>query len=132
MIELHVGRRFTGPDRISYECDCPKQPCGLTLMSEWLPDCPFHGGTKTIRQSHPADACPGIAMGYERRYISATAKAAHLVAPAELSAFNHTPTALCGMWAWSASDWWGTGSQEEAERAASMPVCKTCTRKAAA
>lgn len=56
----HVGRRWNGPDRLSYECDCPKQPCGLTLVSDWLPDCPFHQMTKTIRQGHAAEDCPGV------------------------------------------------------------------------
>lgn len=30
---------------------------------------------------------------------------------------------------WSPGGFWGTGSQEEYERAESLPLCKTCAKK---
>ena len=55
----HVGRRWNGPDRLSHECDCPKTPCGLTEFGTWDAACGFHGPTKTIRQGHASEDCPG-------------------------------------------------------------------------
>lgn len=66
---------------------------------------------------------------YERRYTSPTASVAHLLSPFELSKFDHTPTALCGKWAWNASDWFGSGTQDEHDRAASLPTCKNCQKQ---
>lgn len=59
MSQWHIGRRWSGPDSLSFECDCPKTPCGLTTFSNWEPDCPFHNEYKTIRQGHPEEDCPG-------------------------------------------------------------------------
>lgn len=56
---LHIGRRWGGPDSVSFECDCPKTACGLTVWGEWEKDCAFHGPMKTIRQSHHENDCPG-------------------------------------------------------------------------
>lgn len=56
---LHTGRRWSGPDSISFECDCPKTECGLTVWGIWDSDCEFHGWTKSIRQSHAPENCPG-------------------------------------------------------------------------
>ncbi len=40
--------------------------------------------------------------------------------------------ALCGrMPTWFRGDWYGTGSQREYERAASLPYCRQCYRLAA-
>lgn len=55
----HLGRRWNGPDRLSVECACPKTPCGLTEFGEWDPACDFHGLTKTTRQGHAPQDCPG-------------------------------------------------------------------------
>lgn len=54
----HVGRRWSGPDSLSFECDCPKTACGLTEWGNWKKGCEFHGWNKSTRQSHPADKCP--------------------------------------------------------------------------
>lgn len=55
----HHGRRWSGPDRLSVECNCPKTACGLTEFGVWDPACDFHGLTKTIRQGHAPQDCPG-------------------------------------------------------------------------
>lgn len=60
----HVGRRWSGPDVASWPeladdpCGCDVAACGLTVWGRWAPGCPYHGVTKSIRQSHPADQCP--------------------------------------------------------------------------
>ena len=55
----HMGRSWSGPDPDHFDCECPRTECGLTTWGEWVPGCPYHGVMKTIRQSHPADRCPG-------------------------------------------------------------------------
>lgn len=70
-----------------------------------------------------------MTTAYERRYISRLAGVAHLLSPFELSKDDNTPTALCGRWQWTASDWFGSGSQAEYERAAELPLCKSCARQ---
>jgi hypothetical protein len=55
----HHGRRWNGPDRLSRECNCPKTACGLTEFGKWDPACDFHGLTKTTRQAHAPQDCPG-------------------------------------------------------------------------
>lgn len=59
---MHVGRNWTG-HRTEDECPCPKAPCGLVDRDETDPECTQHpfGRTKTMRQGHTADLCPGIA-----------------------------------------------------------------------
>ncbi|MCX4575648.1 hypothetical protein OHB41_21130 [Streptomyces sp. NBC_01571] len=52
----HFGRAWAG-HAIEDNCPCKKAPCGL--VSETSPECTEHGTTKSTRQSHPADACPG-------------------------------------------------------------------------
>lgn len=52
----HFGRSWSGHD-IEDACPCTKAPCGL--VSEPSAECTEHTGTKSTRQSHPADACPG-------------------------------------------------------------------------
>lgn len=39
-------------------------------------------------------------------------------------------TALCGTGPWCASEWLGTGRQDEYERAATLPACRNCLRAA--
>lgn len=65
----------------------------------------------------------------ERRYTGPRGKVAHLLPPRAL-ADGYVASALCGLWAWHHSAWRGTGSQDEYDRAESLPTCKTCERKA--
>ena len=53
------GRTHWYVGRLSAECGCPKTPCGLTEFGTWDPDCDFHGPTKTMRQGHAPEDCPG-------------------------------------------------------------------------
>ena len=58
----HIGRSFPGgSNRIEAACPCPKAPCGLVVQDEITEACRQHhwSAAKTMRQSHPADACPG-------------------------------------------------------------------------
>lgn len=59
-MDWHIGRGFTGT-RVEDNCPCPKEPCGLVAQPRAVPHCDQHrpGSCKTIRQSHPADRCPG-------------------------------------------------------------------------
>lgn len=52
----HFGRSWSG-HAIEDACPCTKASCGL--VSEPSAECTEHSGTKSTRQSHPADACPG-------------------------------------------------------------------------
>ncbi|MFJ8992652.1 hypothetical protein ACIRQH_19925 [Streptomyces sp. NPDC102279] len=52
----HFGRSWSGHD-LEDACPCTKAPCGL--VAEVAAECTEHNGTKSTRQSHPADACPG-------------------------------------------------------------------------
>ncbi|MFE4552392.1 hypothetical protein, partial [Streptomyces sp. NPDC056785] len=54
----HFGRAWAG-HAIEDACPCTKAPCGL--VAETSPECTEHSTTKSTRQSHPADACPGPA-----------------------------------------------------------------------
>jgi hypothetical protein len=67
-------------------------------------------------------------MSGDRVYTGPRGKVAHLI-PA--SAAGYVSRAACGLWAWSRSNWRGTGNQTEYDRAASLPLCKTCERKVA-
>lgn len=51
-------------------------------------------------------------------------RVAHLLPP-DASA-NNGDAALCGRAAWACSPWFGTGSQREYEKAASLPTCILC------
>jgi hypothetical protein len=55
-----MGRSWNG-SALEDECPCPKAPCGLVMVEEALADCPQHSLTaaKSMRQIHPAYACPG-------------------------------------------------------------------------
>jgi hypothetical protein len=35
--------------------------------------------------------------------------------------------AVCGLYPWT-TGWWGTGSQEEYDRAANLPLCQRCAQ----
>lgn len=56
----HFGRSWSGT-RLEDECPCPKAPCGLVTSDVPHTDCEQHGlqYAKTMRQSHPAENCPG-------------------------------------------------------------------------
>ncbi|MGI5245082.1 hypothetical protein [Dactylosporangium sp. CA-139066] len=60
MTAWHIGRAWSGTE-IEDGCPCPKAPCGLVDQAALKVGeaCPQHLVNKTIRQSHPADACPG-------------------------------------------------------------------------
>lgn len=63
-----------------------------------------------------------------RRY-TAWGKVAHLLPfTTDFSAAPYTQAA-CGVspiWPWA---WYGSGSQDEHDKAAALPLCKTCERK---
>jgi hypothetical protein len=56
----HTGRSWSG-HAIEDTCPCPKAPCGLA--DGFAPECPHHSpmASKTIRQRHRAEDCPGTA-----------------------------------------------------------------------
>lgn len=56
---MHIGRSWSGTF-LEDTCPCPKAPCGLVDMDRTDPACPEHPAerVKSIRQSHPASACP--------------------------------------------------------------------------
>lgn len=66
-------------------------------------------------------------MAPDRVYTGTRGKVAHLI-PA--SSPGYVSRAFCGLWAWSRSNWRGTGSQSEYDLAAALPLCKSCERKA--
>lgn len=58
--QVHYGRSWAGTT-LEDACPCGKAPCGLVdsdLVSETCPE-HFVGATKTIRQLHYVDKCPG-------------------------------------------------------------------------
>jgi hypothetical protein len=63
-----------------------------------------------------------LPFGYERRYSTPKATVAHAAA-----VYRPDATARCGYRPHLAG-WYGTGSQEEYEKAASLPLCKLCAR----
>lgn len=60
----HLGRAFTG-HQAEDDCSCPKAACGLIIQATINPACEQHAWShaKSMRQSHPAHACPGAAGG---------------------------------------------------------------------
>lgn len=61
----HVGRSCPGmTNDIEANCPCLKAACGLVIQDEITEACGQHhwSAAKTMRQSHPADACPGAAV----------------------------------------------------------------------
>jgi hypothetical protein len=56
----HIGRSFADT-HLEDKCPCPKAACGLVPRDQVVEECGQHHWTsaKTIRQSHPAAACPG-------------------------------------------------------------------------
>lgn len=55
---MHVGRSWNGTE-IEDSCPCEKAICGLAIMGRFDPECTWHDLTKTIRQGHAAEFCPG-------------------------------------------------------------------------
>ncbi|MEV8042422.1 hypothetical protein AB0P02_01075 [Streptomyces griseoluteus] len=56
----HIGRQWHGHE-LEDRCPCPQAPCGLVIAADAAKDCVEHGpgSTKSTRQSHPANTCPG-------------------------------------------------------------------------
>jgi hypothetical protein len=59
----HRGRSFTGYD-LEDNCPCIKEPCGLVDLEKANEKCSEHafGSSKTMRQGHYADKCPGVKL----------------------------------------------------------------------
>lgn len=55
---MHIGRAWVGT-QFEQDCPCVKAPCGLVDSGNTSADCPQHQITKTIRQGHRAEDCPG-------------------------------------------------------------------------
>ncbi len=58
----HISRSFDGGGHIEASCPCPLEPCGMVDTDKVVPECTQHPPTacKTMRDSHPADMCPGV------------------------------------------------------------------------
>jgi len=63
------------------------------------------------------------------RVYRPTGRMAHLLRPNDSPSVGY-PQALCGMRNPLFSDWLGTGSQAEHERAAQLPLCPGCEQGA--
>lgn len=61
----HISRSFHGTS-LEDMCPCPKAPCGHVNSNNLSEDCLEHPmmRNKTIRSSHPAEACPST-FSYE-------------------------------------------------------------------
>ena len=68
-----------------------------------------------------ADLCP--------RAYTRTGKTSHLLLP--FQSLNTYAAALCGTGPEYSEAWRGSGSQQEIETLASLPVCKRCEKQAA-
>lgn len=51
-------------------------------------------------------------------------RVAHVLPP--YTPEGHISSALCGLYAWSRSDWLGFGSWQEWEKGRRMPLCSRC------
>lgn len=60
----HTGRSWAGHAKED-SCPCPKAPCGLA--DGYAPGCPEYdpAATKTIRQRHRAEDCPGAGGAWQ-------------------------------------------------------------------
>lgn len=56
---VHIGRGWSGT-RTEDECPCEQEACGLVSSRTISEACPQHAATKTIRQGHAAEDCPGV------------------------------------------------------------------------
>jgi hypothetical protein len=66
-----------------------------------------------------------VSRKYERRYTKG-ALVAHLLSPWQVDGVDDQTPALCGQqpaWWWH---WYGSGSQDEYDRAAALRVCGLC------
>jgi hypothetical protein len=99
--ETHIGRSFRGMTAdIEAACPCPKAECGLVVQESVDPACREHSwsAAKTMRQSHPADRCPG-APGPSMSVVEAEARLAPLedaVRAGRRPVALATPCAHCG------------------------------------
>lgn len=61
---LHLGRSFSG-HWLEDDCPCPQEACGLVRWDRAVPECDQHsmGSSKTMRQGHQWDKCPGAQHG---------------------------------------------------------------------
>jgi hypothetical protein len=60
-VRTHSGRSF-GEHPLEDSCPCPKEACGLVDLSIAVDECDQHRLTaaRTMRQGHPASACPSM------------------------------------------------------------------------
>jgi hypothetical protein len=65
--------------------------------------------------------------GYERRFIRITSPRAHIL-DMGYAGISYFAPALCGTLP-APGGWWGTGSQGEHDKAASLPLCQHCIDK---
>ena len=79
------------------------------------------------RAHSPHDPVTGYGAQCTRVYTR-TGKRAHLLSP--LASPNMHGAALCGTGPEWFTTWHGTGSQQETELAASLPLCKYCEKAA--
>lgn len=70
---------------------------------------------------------PGMQDQPERRYTRGGGRAHLLAFGTDLNNFPYTP-AYCGMEPTWPDKWLGSGTQDEYDRAAELPVCKNCMR----
>lgn len=70
---------------------------------------------------HQATSAKKLPWGYERRY-SRGGSVAHAV---NVQRYYPVSSAPCGF---MPEEWLGTGTQDEYERASTLPLCKTCDR----
>lgn len=56
----HMGRAWEGHE-MEDACPCPQEACGLVTTETRDANCPQHsfGASKTMRQGHAAQNCPG-------------------------------------------------------------------------
>ena len=61
--DIHVGRSWND-NFLERDCPCDKGPCGLVVWSGIRKDCDQHAlrFSRTLRQVHNADECPGASL----------------------------------------------------------------------
>lgn len=57
-MDMHVARGWFGHE-MEDGCPCEKATCGFVVLGEFSSDCTIHTFTKTIRQGHSEEFCPG-------------------------------------------------------------------------
>ena len=61
---------------------------------------------------------------FSRVYYGPRARAAHLLSSRSVMNF-----AVCGVYAGTSAGWLGTGSQDERDHAAALPLCEDCAKE---